>query len=209
MIPHRRTNRRAFAERLVPSALLAGLQAAALCEGVWLHIIEGGDARRLVADLITVGDYLQGKDVEFRRELTACIRTARSSAREGIPDYALGEGGMATYVAPLATVHNNGGGEHLLADLPVLAVLGTNGNQTRDWLLAGQALERVLLRARTDEVWASFLNHPIEVAGLWPELRKITGRNGFPQFLLRFGYAADAAVPQPTPRRTVDEVLIC
>ncbi len=216
MIPHRRTNRQAFADRPVPPSLLAELQAAASAEGAWLHIVESAAARRLVADLITVGDYLQGKDLEFRRELEACIRPARSSEREGIPTYALGEGGAPAYVAPLSASghlsvsgHSDGAEDsQVAAGLPVLAVMGTEANHPRDWLLAGQALERVLLRARADEVWASFLNHPVEVAGLWPELRGITGRGGFPQFLLRFGYAADSAVPQPTPRRTVDEVII-
>lgn len=210
MISQRRTNRQAFADRPIPTSLLSELQKTAEEEGAWLHIVEGGAARQLVADLITVGDYLQGKDVKFRRELETCIRPEGSSAREGIPTYALGKGGAEAYFAPLAASgHTNGAEDRQLAEgLPVLAILGTQANSPRDWLTAGQALARVLLRARADDVWASFLNHPIEVAGLWTELHDITKRAGFPQFLLRLGFAADSVVPQPTPRRTVDEVLI-
>ena len=41
---------------------------------------------------------------------------------------------------------------------PALAVLGTSGNTPADWLAVGQALARVLLRARAENVWASFLS---------------------------------------------------
>jgi hypothetical protein len=63
----------------------------------------------------------------------------------------------------------------------------------------------VLLNAAAAGVEASFFNQPIEVAGLWPNLRNIIGRTGFPQVILRLGYAT---APTPaTPRRTVDEVV--
>ena len=63
---------------------------------------------------------------------------------------------------------------------PVLAVLATDGDAAPDWLRAGRALARVLLRARVDGVWASFLNQPIEVPALRPRLAQVIGEPGFP-----------------------------
>jgi hypothetical protein len=69
----------------------------------------------------------------------------------------------------------------------------------------GQALQSVLLHARTENVWASFLNQPIEVPELREQLATLLGLAGFPQILLRLGYGEE--VP-PTPRRTVREMLV-
>ena len=88
---------------------------------------------------------------------------------------------------------------------PALAVLGTNGDQPRDWVASGQALARVLLRARVEGVWVSFLNQPIEVPELRTKLKAVAGNAGFPQAVLRLGFGENV---KPTPRREVGEVLI-
>jgi len=56
-----------------------------------------------------------------------------------------------------------------------------------------------------EDVWASFLNQPIEVPQLRPRLASIIGRVGFPQILLRLGFGPEA---KPTPRRSAQEVII-
>lgn len=86
---------------------------------------------------------------------------------------------------------------------PVLAILGTKEDTASGWLAAGQALAKVLLRARAEDVWASFLNQPIEVPELRPRLRELAGEGGFPQLLLHLGYSSGT---RPTPRRAADEV---
>ena len=75
----------------------------------------------------------------------------------------------------------------------------------RIWLAAGQALARVLLRAGAENVWASYLNQPIELAELRPELCETIGCGGYPQLLLRMGYGPEV---RPTLRRPVTEVQV-
>jgi hypothetical protein len=89
------------------------------------------------------------------------------------------------------------------APLPV--VLATFTESWFDWLAAGQALEKILLRACSEDVSASFFNQPTEVAAVRNELRDFIGRAEVPQMVLRMGYGPD--VP-PTPRRMVREVLL-
>ena len=88
---------------------------------------------------------------------------------------------------------------------PALVVLGTKGDSVRDWIHAGQTLARVLLRARVEDVWASFLDQAIEVPDLRERLAIAIGTTDKPQACLRLGFSADM---KPTPRRDVDEVLI-
>jgi hypothetical protein len=86
-----------------------------------------------------------------------------------------------------------------------LAVVGTDADAPQDWLAAGQALASVLLRARAEDVWASFLNQPIEVPELRTRLCSVIGREGFPQLLLRLGYGTEV---EATPRRSLKEVIV-
>jgi hypothetical protein len=96
--------------------------------------------------------------------------------------------------------------QDLAAHSPLLAVLGTPGDGTGDHLAAGQALQRVLLEAARRGLQASFLNQPVQVAALRPDLAALCGGDGFPQILLRLGVAQDAL--PPVPRRPLDEVVL-
>jgi hypothetical protein len=63
----------------------------------------------------------------------------------------------------------------------------------------------MLLRATAANVAVSFLNQPIEVESLRPQLAKVIGFDGFPQLLLRLGYGNEV---RPTPRRLIQDVII-
>jgi hypothetical protein len=210
-IPERRSNRQVFEERRVPGRLLSALRAAAREESAWLHIAEEAGTKHRIADLISEGDRIQHADRRFRRELVAWMHSNRSRSRDGVPGYAFGFGEVMSAAGPLVVrTFDMGSGQaakdrQLAEWSPVLAVLGTEDDTPADWLAAGQALARVLLRAQAEGVAASFLNQPIEVPELRPRLRDAIGRTVFPQLLLRMGYGPEV---RPTPRRTVEEVLI-
>ena len=210
-IPRRRTSRMRFEERPVPEALLVDLQTAVRVEGASLEIIRGETRRNAVVDLVAEGDRLQMANKSFRRELAAWVRSNRSSNRDGIPGYGLGFPDLVSVGGPFVIRTFDLGGyqaarDRELADgSPVLAVISTEADLVHDWIAAGQALARLLLRARADNVWVSFLNQPIEVDDLRPRVREALNATGYPQLILRLGYGPEV---RPTPRRPVDEVLI-
>jgi hypothetical protein len=88
---------------------------------------------------------------------------------------------------------------------PVLAVLGTPGDDLSGRVAAGQALQRVLLTACEHGLQASYLNQPVEIAPLRTQLQKLSGRAGAPQILLRLGYAESQA--PAAARRPLDAVI--
>ena len=92
----------------------------------------------------------------------------------------------------------------LATQTPVLMLISSDGDRPPSWLATGEALAHLLLRARIDGVWASFLNQPIQVPQLRSRLKALFPENGHPQILLRLGYAQDT---KPTARRSVDEVM--
>jgi nitroreductase len=210
-IRKRHTNRQAFEKREVPETMLIALQEEAHAEGAWFYIVQGEEERNAVADLIVLGDGMQWADKHFRRELALWARPSRSRNQDGIPAYALSFGDLLSQASLRAgRTFRLGNGKaasdrQLATGSPVLAVLGTDVDSPYDWLMAGQALARVLLYARSQGIWASFLNQPIEVPDVRLMLHNMIERVGFPQLLLRMGYGPE--VPA-TPRRSLSEVLL-
>jgi hypothetical protein len=92
------------------------------------------------------------------------------------------------------------GGEPPLAT----AVLMTPGDTPADWLRAGQALDRLLLRAAARWVFASLQSQPIESPRHRRAVRALAGGHGHPQLLLQFGRANTAPA---TPRRPQADML--
>lgn len=209
-IPRRRTNRRAFEARPVPAELVRELRLAVAAEGAVLRVLETPAERLWAADLIAAGDRQQGADRAFRRELAAWLHPNRTHTRDGMPGYAFGMGDLASYVTPLVIrTFDWGSGQaardrDLAIGSPLMAVLWTATDATRDWIGAGQALQHLLLRACVDGVSASFLNQPVEVPELRAMLREELGIAGHPQLLLRLGYGPEV---EATPRRAIEDVI--
>lgn len=207
----RRTNRQLFRDDPLPEELQHDLLRAAEREGAWLHFVKNREHRNALADLIAEGDRRQWANQRFRLELAAWLHSNNTEAHDGIPNSAQNAGDLLSVAGPLVVrTFDLGEGQaaknrDIAAYSPSLVVLGTDADGPAAWLSAGQALARVLLRARVDGVWASFLNQPIETPELRPRVAELTGREGCPQVILRLGYGPNV---NPTPRRTVDEVLL-
>lgn len=86
----------------------------------------------------------------------------------------------------------------------MLVVFGIDSDNERDWLLAGQALQHILLVAFQCGLQTPSLNLPIQVAALRPKLQNLEG-GGFPQILLRLGYPVDKI--RSTQRRAPEDVI--
>jgi nitroreductase len=211
----RRSNRSPFENRRLPDDLLASLKDSASTYVAWLDVIddEDLDKKNSLADLISQGDKIQLSDKRFRRELAAWIHPNRSKSRDGMPGYAHGmTHDIASHVGPfLIRTFDIGKGQaakdkELASGSPVLGVLGTDADEPLNWIQTGQALARMLLQARAENVWTTFMNQPIEVPELRPKLLQALGRaTGFPQLLVRMGYSKEV---KPTPRRDIQDVVI-
>jgi hypothetical protein len=210
-IPKRRTTRAAYDEREVPIELQRELEGDAVREGVWLHQVPDAE-RRTIAELIAGGDRAQMADKRFRRELAAWVHPNRSRASRGMRGYGFGFRDLMSHAGPIVIRTFDIGKGQAAKDLelaersPLLGVLGTGADSPRAWLAAGQAMERILLRACVHGLTASFLNQPVEVDDLRPRLADAIGRAGdHPQLVMRFGYGPDVA---HSPRASVEDVLI-
>lgn len=212
-ITERRTNRERFGGESLPEAVLEQLGDAATQEGAWLAFLAEDEAKAAMAALVAEGDRRQWGQREFRAELARWVRTDAEHQADGIPTRELGVTDWLSFAGPaLVRTFDRGGRqaarhEDIAKQSPVILVLGTDADTPREWLAAGQALQRVLLVAASEGVSASHLNQPVEVEALRPQAAMLAGReSGFPQVILRLGYGV--GVP-PTPRRELRSVVLC
>ena len=202
-IETRRTYRKRFAPREVSASALDQLNEATKREGARLVPLLTEEVRQKIAALVAEGDVAQWANPSWRRELAAWMHPRRRGDGLTMP-------ALAVPVAQLVVrTFDMGGGvgakDRQLAEAsPLLAVLSTDSDHPRDWLLAGQALQRTLLIGCRQGLQASYLNQPVQVASLRPKLQTLV-RAGFPQILLRIGYPVEE-IP-PAPRRALDDVI--
>jgi len=208
-IPRRRTNRLPLDGREPPEGLVTALLREARREGAWLRPVEESE-RRIVADLIAEGDEVQWSSPRFRAELADWTRPNGTLRRDGMPGYALGMSDAAARLQPLLVRLTNPAREEAERDwrratsCKALLVLSTPRDGKAEWLAAGEALQRILLRATASGLYASYFAQPIESPQLRRRLCDVLVDPGAPQVMLRLGYGLDV---RAVPRRQVDEVL--
>ena len=193
----RHSNRRQFSPDPVPDDVVDTLTHAAEVEGAWLHPIRDLDDRVTVATLSQRADALQNSDPAYLAELRAW--TSDDPGRhDGVPAAAVPHAtGAAHDDIPIRDFDTYGAGalptETRSSIAQTLLVLGTAGDSMRDWLIAGQALGRVLLELTSAGFVASILSQVVEAPSTRQLLRHELRLAGRPQLLLRVGTAA------PTP----------
>ncbi|WP_406415991.1 nitroreductase [Streptomyces sp. NBC_00873] len=206
-IRERHTSRYPFDEQTIPEDIRGRLAAAARIEGADFAFLTPTHLET-VLELIRDAEGYDRRDPAREAEQRHWIRDTKTEVPvDGIPDYAFGPrdaSERATVRDFAGTAVFAGRARVLFENRPQLALLSTPGDSPKDWLRAGQALERVLLTATLHTVSTSFATQPLE----WPDLRWVLRDpvfgTGHPQMIIRLGYGP--AGP-PTPRRPLDQVL--
>jgi hypothetical protein len=207
-VPHRHTHRGPFEPGPLPPGLSVRLRDDAQAEGATLTEIDPGPIHDELMALIAASGRDQDRDPQSRAETRWWSRDVTSTARDGVPahafpavpgrepgrlpqrDFDLGRGlGLLPAGGPAA---------------PVTTVLFTPGDSVRDWLCAGQALHRLLLRAASQWVFASLNTQPLEDPATRALIRDRLGLPGAPQMLLALGVSRTA---HATARRPAADLI--
>jgi nitroreductase len=212
-VPHRHTHRGAFEPGPLPGDLLERLHDDAAAEGATLVIVDGGPVYQRLAAILAAWRRRQDlyptspAEIQARAETQRWTREAGSEARDGVPahafpavagretgrlpqrDFDLGRGwGFPPSGGPTA---------------PVTAILVTPGEGEESWLCAGQALQRLLLRAADQWVFASLQTEPLQSTSVRAQIRSSLALSGSPQLLLELGVSRTS---HPTGRRPAGEL---
>jgi hypothetical protein len=212
-IRRRRTHRGGFRPGGPPAGLLQSLKAQAYNEGVMLRVVADPGVRIALAALTEVAEQTHRQNPAYLAEMARWAPRPGSDRADGVHDDAYPRDPEHTdpYFAERDFARGQGWG--LLGDdqqdaTGVVALLTTDADGRGDWLRAGQALQKILLRAAEDGVSAAFHTQALEI----PELREFIRRrhcdDAYPQMIMRLGFAdseitgvrrslADLSRPEP------------
>ncbi len=206
-IPHRHTHRGPFAAEPLPSWMVPALQHDALSEKAKLVPIGRSIDYERLSDIFATVSPRQDSRPQAQADSRRWTRQPASTARDGVPAQAFAaEPGGST--GRLRQRDFDGGRRIGLLDTAgpppaVTAVLLTLRDRRADWLNAGQALQRLLLHAASQWVFASIYTQPLEARAIRDLIRDRLALPGAPQVLLQFGIVRDA---HPTARRPPTEL---
>jgi len=200
-ITERRTNHNVYHDRRIEDDVLDSLERTVEEDGVELLKVMGGEEMEKITELQTRADEKQFDDPAYRKELGRWIGSG-----------ALGANWLMARVGQLAVTHLDLGeseGEKnskLLKSAPVIAFVATSTDDREARVKAGQAFERLFLKATSEGVAVHPMNQILQVPELKDELTKLLSPadTNF-QLMFRLGYAPSE--DERRPRKSAESVL--
>jgi hypothetical protein len=213
-ITMRQSTRGDYDSRPVSDRDLRALRAAAgAVPGVDLVLITDRPQIDRVRDLVLAGNGAQMADPAFMRELKAWLRfTPRQAMRTGDGLFSATSGNpmLPAWLGSLAidTMFTVGAENEKyarqIASSAGIAVFAAERDDPEHWVLAGRACQRFALQATALGLKHAFINQPVEVATLRPELAQLIGLPGRrPDIVMRFGYGSALPFSARRPLRAV------
>ncbi|MGW0157976.1 Acg family FMN-binding oxidoreductase [Mycobacterium sp. NPDC003323] len=206
-IPRRRTDRRGYGAWAVSDADIALMGARTARAGVMLR-----QAQRLpeLQRIVTEAVWRHATDREYLTELSTW--SGRYGSLAGVPAHNTPKPDPAAriparlFAGPVLAQPADGSGEH---DGVAVLALGTKDDSALSRLRAGEATSLVLLTATTLGLASCPVTEPLEIAETRAAVRDdVFGDIGYPQMLLRVGWAPVNADPLPaTPRLPLSAVV--
>ncbi|RDI55295.1 Acg family FMN-binding oxidoreductase [Nocardia mexicana] len=206
-ITRRRTDRRRYTSWEVPEAYLAAITAAGAANGVLVYDVDAGAARVQLLRAFERAAWDHARDFSYGAELAQW--SGRHASAEGVP----ARSAVSADVATVRPFSNPGLPQAVYRDAAAadrMLLLSTSGDDRISRLRAGEATSAVLLTATALGLASCPLTEPLEVPDVRRRIRTdILGDSGFPQLIVRIGWAATSSDEVPrTPRRPVDDVVL-
>jgi nitroreductase len=197
-IPKRQSTRADYDGRPVSAADLKSLASASTVSGIDLVLITDRPQIDRVRDLVIAGNTAQLADAAFVRELRTWLRFSPREAidkGDGLFGASSGNPTLPAWLGPhvfdwvfKAEAENKKYAGHLRSSAGVAVFVSERDNKDH-WVRAGRACQRFALQATALGLKHAFINQPVEVASLRPELASLVGLPGRrPDIVMRFGY---------------------
>jgi hypothetical protein len=207
-ILRRRTDRLPFAAPTGWGALEQRLRGLVDNDHVMLDVI-ADDSRPELADASRLTESIRRQDPTYQSELRWW--TSPLQLDQGVQEHARVSASEASRVdvsRAFPTTGYGGRRQEISSDRSKILVLSTPNDTPQELLPCGEALSAVLLECTTAGIATCTLTHMTEVTPSRDILRRLTGRTGLPQALIRVGRTpTELRRPPPTPRLAVSEVL--
>ncbi len=197
-IAKRQSTRSLYDGSLVTAADLRMLAAAGAVPGVDLILITDRAQIDRVRDLVVTANSVQMDEAAFVRELKTWLRFSPREAiarGDGLFSAATGNPTLPAWLGPrvfdwgFRVGAENDKYARQIASSAGIAVFVSQKEDREHWVLAGRACQRFALQVTALGLKCAFVNQPVEVAKLRPELVRLIGLSGRrPDLVMRFGY---------------------
>ncbi|WP_039805130.1 Acg family FMN-binding oxidoreductase [Nocardia araoensis] len=206
-ISRRSTDRRRYSSWAVPAAHIEAIIAAGAATGVLVRDVDAEPARTRLLRAFERAAWQHARDLSYGAEL------AQWSGRHAAPQRVPARNAVLTYDDPTVRPFSNPGlPQAVVRDIDAadrMMLLCTSSDDRLSQLRAGEAVSAVLLTATTLGLATCPLTEPMELTETRRQIRAgVLDDTGYPQIIVRVGYAIPSADPVPaTPRRPLDEVV--
>ena len=197
-IPRRQSTRLEYDGRALSSADLKLLAKSALVDGVDLVLMTERSQIDRVRDLIVAGNTIQMNDPGFMKELKMWLRFNPQEALrtgDGLFSAASGSPIVPTWMGShfidwfFRAQTENDKYSRQLNSSSGLAIFISHQADHLHWVQAGRASQRFALQATALGLKHCFVNQPVEVEQMRPDLAALVGMPGRrPDLVMRFGY---------------------
>jgi nitroreductase len=206
-ILRRRTDRRRYNAQPVSVADISLMGARAARAGVMLRNVE---SLTRLSELVSEAAYRHASSFDYLNELSTW--SGRYASQAGVPARS------APRLDPAAAIPRRAFAGPVLTEPPrtsqaddnaAVLALGTRDDDNVSRLRAGEATSAVLLTATALGLASCPITEPLEIKEIRDEVAAdVFGTSGYPQMLLRIGWAPVNAEPLPaTPRRALSDVV--
>jgi hypothetical protein len=210
-IRHRHTVRKPFLDRSIAAGLVRKIMDMADGEASSMIMVDDPATRTQLAEAAAAWMMKLAGNNARQQEARRWRASWSEERRDGIPQASLGMS-PAEYL----WLYLIGGNKAVsaqtgklitkrLLECPRMVVLSTPGDTRHDWLEAGYAMQRALLRAASIGIQASFLGALINTPEARSQTRQILGLTHMPQLVLGLGHTKTSPL---TPRRPLEEFLL-
>jgi nitroreductase len=214
-IPGRQCVKAVYDGTPVDSAEIEALVEAGRRSSVRTIVLASDAQKDAVVDYVNRGNTAQLTDRAFRDELVSWIRfnpaqalrtgdglAGRTSGQPSLPSW-VAKAIVGLVITPKGQAKTDAEG---IASAAGVAVFASSRDDKAAWIEVGRAYERFALQATALGIRTAFINQPIEVRELRPELESWLGLDGEHALLMvRFGHGPTAPF---SLRRPLDDVIV-
>lgn len=213
-ILERQCTRSIYDGRPVGATDLQALESASRVDGCRVILISEKIRIEQALELILAANTLQVEDPEFTAELLSWLRFNPSAAirrKDGLYSGCAGNPDLPSWLGKLlfglmfTTQSENTRYAEQVRSSAGLAIFVSDQDNKEHWVQAGRSFQRFALKATALGIRHAFVNQPLEVASVRPQVAAWLGvGDQRPDLIVRFGYAP--AMPRSLRRMTSDVI---
>ncbi|MFI7547162.1 Acg family FMN-binding oxidoreductase [Actinoplanes sp. NPDC049599] len=207
VINRRRTDRRAFGDRVVDEQTLTRLRRFVEAEGAYLHVVPGDEVPALAISTERAAG-AERDDPAYREELHRWTNRPQWRGDGVTPATAVEPALRRVPVRDFAPAGRAGltAGEGVDRGAAYVIIFGTTDRRA-DLLRGGEALSALLLLATAEGLATAPLSEAVEVAWSRHLLTTLLSGVGEPYLAVRLGYPPAGEALPPQPRRAAAETI--